>query len=149
MMGAMMGVMTLNTALAATITVLVGVALLGAPPAASVDTTPQGVVHASGTVRCADGQWAPIADAGHEPFGIQKVEALSDRVRVWYAEPMTQVRVGLVQVDDTYTRDGYAAGASVGLSYTDLWFARYGKPVGTSPLCLKGSNVWLEIRSAG
>jgi hypothetical protein len=122
-------------------------AALVVQPANSV-TSSEGVTHAAGAIQCGvNGVWGAISNDVHVPYGVGKVEVVSGRVRVWYTEPMTQVRVALVTPDETYTQKGVEVGASVGLRYTDLMFSRYGKAVAPGDVCFKSSNAWMEIKS--
>lgn len=99
----------------------------------------------SGTMRwVSPTEWATICDDGHEPTGIARVERRADRVRVHY--DFTASKVGSLQVtpDEQFASASVRVGASVGLSYADVFFYMSGTaPVDPALLTKKSANVWL------
>lgn len=135
---------------------LAGVALLAGfstgvavdPPAIepmpAVEVCEPGIV--SGTIRWVDRtSWIVLDDAGHTPTGISHVELRADRVRVHYT--FDSASVGSLQVtpDESFSSAGVRTGASVGLSFADVFFymGTSATPVNPSLLSKSGANVWI------
>ncbi|MBZ2197278.1 hypothetical protein [Occultella gossypii] len=74
--------------------------------------------------------WGVISDATHTSTGVASVETMADRVRVHY--DFTGLRVSSLQAttDETITEHGITAGASVGVSYADIYLYRAGEGIG-------------------
>jgi len=98
----------------------------------------------SGTIRWASKtRWTVLTDAGHQPTGLSRVEVRKDRIRVHYG--FTAAKVGSLQAtpDETYTAANVRVGASVGLTYVDLFFYKGTKRLNPATLSHKGANVWI------
>jgi hypothetical protein len=93
-------------------------------------------------IRGANGVFAVIDDEGHEPIGVERVETLPDRVRVWHA-PQARIHYADAGEDETYTRNGITAGGSFALDHVDVFFARNGAPITPAAACQSWSNVAL------
>lgn len=91
--------------------------------------------------------WATIDDAGHTPIGIGGVQIVaSDRVRVSYTQEAEKVVTFSVTVDEAFAAAGVRCGASVGLTYADIFFymGTSQTPVNPGLLSRAGANVWLH-----
>jgi len=101
----------------------------------------------SGTIRWVNSTtWEPVADAGHTPTGITSVTVLSDRVRVNYDFTAEKVSSFQATPDEAFASADVRVGASVGLTYADIFFymPAYGStPVNPALLSKAGANVWL------
>lgn len=97
-------------------------------------------------LRCDSGRWGAIDDGAHQPIGVAKVETMPDRVRVHHAAPLTAIHGCSCDTDETYAKAGLAAGASVGLDYTDVFITDgTGKYRDPATLAMSYSNVWLAV----
>jgi hypothetical protein len=117
--------------------------LAGAGAAASTTTTAPNTPDVQGTLRCVGGVYSPLNDAGHASHNIGSVVTGSDRITIYYTTPMTKVGSMQVTTDETYTINGYAAGASVGLDKAVIFLARNGVKVSPASACIASSNIWL------
>jgi hypothetical protein len=98
-----------------------------------------------GALRCTNGAFAPIVDAGHATSGIAGVTTTSTYIEVRYTRRMAKVGFLQVTADETYAVNGSTFGASVGLDRTRILVARYGKQVSPKAACaLPNSNIWLS-----
>jgi hypothetical protein len=98
-----------------------------------------------GTIRWANRyQWALVDDRAHTPYGTSHVLVLKDRVRIFYEFGAAEVRDFSVTVDDEFASADVRVGASVGLTYADVFFfmGNSKKRVNPSLLSKKGANVW-------
>lgn len=88
--------------------------------------------------------WATIDDAGHGPSGIASVETTTTYVRVHFTFTATRVGSCAVTPDEAFARD-VRTGASVGVSYLDIYFWMGTNTVPTNPALLSraGANVWI------
>ncbi|MEV8029283.1 hypothetical protein [Cellulosimicrobium funkei] len=102
--------------------------------------------HIAGTIRWqSPTSWATVHDTGHEPEGIREVQVLRDRVRVHYTFTASKVAALQVTPDESLTAADVRCGASVGLSYSDIFCYLSGQtsPVNPALLTRKGGNIWL------
>lgn len=97
------------------------------------------------------GGWTYLRTGGHVSVGYTEVECLSNgQLEVRY-EPLAAVASAWVSPDETLTRRGILAGASVGLTYSRILFTRVtdAGPVAVScaSSTLRGdvANVWLGL----
>lgn len=101
----------------------------------------------SGTIRWVNSTtWTVLDDAGHTPTGIASVQVMADRVRVNYTFTAEKVSSFQATPDESFASADVRVGASVGLSYTDVFFymPSYGaSPVPPKLLSKAGANVWL------
>jgi hypothetical protein len=100
----------------------------------------------SGTIRWVSStQWIVLDDAGHTPTGISSVTLLPDRVRVNYNFTATKVSSLQVTPDEAFSSASVRVGASVGLTYADIYFymGTSQTPVNPALLSKSGANVWL------
>ena len=90
--------------------------------------------------------WGLIDNTTHTPYGVSRVEVRKDRVRIHFAFKASQVRDFTVGVDEGYASANVRVGASVGLSYTDVFFymGSSSKPVNPAQLSRAGANVWFS-----
>ncbi|WP_060920999.1 hypothetical protein [Microbacterium paraoxydans] len=98
-----------------------------------------------GTIRWANRyQWALVDDRAHASYGTSHVLVLKDRVRIFYEFGAAEVRDFSVTVDDEFASADVRVGASVGLTYADVFFfmGNSKKRVNPSLLSKKGANVW-------
>lgn len=139
-----------KTILAASLGAILGagaVTALPAPETAPVVVEQPAVGTISGTIRWASpSTWTTVHDAGHEPVGIESIQVLRDRLRVHYT--FDAAKVGSVQVtpDEQFTAANVRCGASVGLSYADVFCYMPGSstPVDPGRLTRKGGNIWVS-----
>lgn len=100
-----------------------------------------------GTIRWVNSTtWTVLNDAGHKPVGISSVQLFADRVRVHHTFTANKVRSFQATSDEAFASADVRVGASVGLTYTDIYFymPSYGStPVPPSLLSKAGANVWL------
>lgn len=118
------------------------------PPAPVVTAVPEPELRlVSGTIRWASStQWVVLDDAAHTSEGIESVQLLADRVRVHYTFDGEKVSSLQVTSDEAFTSANVRVGASVGLSYADVFFymPSYGsRPVPPALLSKQGANVWI------
>lgn len=98
-----------------------------------------------GTIRWVNRyQWGVVDDRAHTPYGTSHVLVLKDRVRIFYEFGAAEVRDFSVTVDDEFASADVRVGASVGLTYADVFFfmGNSKKRVNPSLLSKKGANVW-------
>ena len=138
-----------QSAIATAIGITIGATATNLPAhdPAPVVVEQQATARVSGTIRWqSPTTWAPIHDAGHEPVGIKDVQVLRDRLRVRYDFTAAKVVELQVTPDESFTAANVRCGASVGLSYTDVFCYMPGKstPVDPSLLTRKGGNIWLS-----
>jgi hypothetical protein len=131
----------MKTRLAAVAAAVVA-ALAVATAATGSTTTAPNTPDVQGAIRCTNGTYSVIRDAGHTPRGITSVVTSSDRVTVYYTPQPT---VGSMQVtmDETYVVNGYTVGASVGRDRAVLFLAKGGVKVAPARACLAYSNIWI------
>lgn len=133
----------MNARTGSTVGALVALAAFGVATTCSATTaTTAPPMYLSAAVRCSGGTWSAINDAAHSPYGVTGVTSTSAYVRVAHAHID---HVGSVQAtaDETYAQADVVVGASVGLDYVELRFAKAGVAVNPSTLCTAYSNVWL------
>jgi hypothetical protein len=110
-------------------------------------TEEQCIAPVSGTIRWVDPTtWEAITDAGHEPTGIASVELMANRVRIHHDFTATKVSSVQVTPDEAFASVAVRTGASVGLTYTDVFFylpATGSTPVNPALLTKAGANVWV------
>lgn len=85
----------------------------------------------------ASGEWAVIADAGHAPRGIERVESDGATVTVYFSGEGSVVTF-IAVADESMVRAGYAVGASVGTDRATLSI----EPAPEYPLS-PSANIWL------
>lgn len=78
----------------------------------------------AGAVRKVGSSWELISDAAHRPQGISSVSTTSTSIRISHATPagkrISRVVSLVVAPDETLAIEGISAGASVGLTYSDI-----------------------------
>ncbi len=91
-------------------------------------------------------QWEALTDGGHQPVGVAKVDVYSDRVRVHYSDPVAKVVTFAATVDESFAAAGVRCGASVGLSYADIYFymGTPQAPVDPRLLSRASANAWIS-----
>ncbi len=71
----------------------------------------------AGVIRCVDEKgWFAINDGGHTPLNIAKIEVVNGNIVVHYAFKASKIYTFIVTPDETFAREGYFVGSSVGLS---------------------------------
>lgn len=119
--------------------------VLGFAPTVTAPAEP-GIATVSGTIRWeSPTSWMVLDDAGHTPTGIASVELLRDRVRVHYDFRASKVSSLQVTPDDAFAAASVRVGASVGFTYTDVFFYMGSSQTPVSPALLtkRGGNVWI------
>lgn len=101
----------------------------------------------AGTIRwTSPTTWAVLTDAGHAPVGLDRVDVLPDRLRVHYTFTADKVHALQVSPDEQFTSASVRCGASVGLSYADVFCYMPGSstPVDPALLTKPGGNLWVS-----
>lgn len=124
-------------------------ALCVPPPTeeAPASTVTQTAAEVAGTIRwVSPTQWVALDNAGHTPVGISHVTVLADRVRVHYTFVADKVHVMHVTPDEAFTSASVRCGASVGLTYADVYCYMPGAstPVDPSLLTKANGNIWIS-----
>lgn len=104
-------------------------------------------VSVMGTIRWTSStSWVALTDAGHQPQGIASVQVLPSRVRVYYETAVSKVGVCSVTPDEGFAATNVRVGASVGLSYLDVFFYQgtSSTPLSPATLSKRGANVWVD-----
>lgn len=128
-----------TTALIAASAIIASTAILTPTLATATEETGPSI---SAAIRCTNGQWAPINDAGHASKGITKVVAGTKYITIYHTD---LGHVGSMQVtaDYDYNNLGITAGASVGTTYSRVNFSRAGKPISPASACQDWTNIWI------
>lgn len=134
---------------------LLGVALTGVAaitiPAAAISSSAQAdagspTLTMTAVIRCSNGVFSTIEDAGHRAFGVKSVSTLSDRVRVYYDVPLAAYGTAFADPDETYTINNIDTGASGALDHMDIFIAKDGVKLTPSQACISGANIWIETK---
>lgn len=94
--------------------------------------------------------WAAIADSGHEPLNTSTPTIVSsNRLRIPYTFTASKVISVSVTVDEAFAgagSGGVRVGASVGLTYLDVYFyiGTSSTPVDPGALSTAGANIWVQ-----
>lgn len=72
-------------------------------------------------LRNTGGGWSILSNSGHEPSNCLSITTFPDHIQVNYG--VTASRVGAINVspDETFAQQGLRAGASVGLSFSNVY----------------------------
>lgn len=70
--------------------------------------------------------WYIISDTDHKPLGVSTVDTNSDHIRVHYDFTANDVHTLVAAPDETYILSDVQVGASIGLSYANIYFKRVG-----------------------
>ena len=105
-------------------------------------------LHAAGVIRCIQGDWYILNDAGHESYNLTDVSSDSARVLVSYP-PMTKIVSAWVNPDETYAKHKIMTGVSVGLDQAAIQFAKSNSTtevvLNPAGLGYASSNVWFGV----
>jgi len=90
--------------------------------------------------------WGFVDNASHTPYGVSRVEVRADRVRIHFPFAASQVRDFSATVDEAFASSGVRVGASVNLSYADVFFymGTSTKAVDPRKLSKANANVWFS-----
>lgn len=145
-----------TTALAASLTALaVVLGLVGGATHASAPTKPVGFaaitaadlnVEYAGAIRCTNGVWETIEDAGHAPVGITSVSATSTYVQVNHVH-VDKVVLAQYTPDNDFPLNGIVVtGASGGLDFDRVYFMKNGALTSPATACAATAwgNVWVD-----
>ena len=134
--------MTNRTALLATASLTAAVAFFAGQATSSAV---QSEVHYGGAIRCTNGVWGTIEDAGHQSEGITSVTATSTYVQVNHTH-VDKVRTAMYGWDNDYPMNGfYVTGASGGTDFDRFYFLKNGSRVDPATACdLAYTNVWVD-----
>lgn len=78
--------------------------------------------HVCGAARFDGTNWTLIDDADHTPLNIESITDISGGgFRITYSKAATEVRTLVATPDEAYARWGMGSGASVGLTYSDVY----------------------------
>ena len=75
----------------------------------------------AGTIRNKGNGWEIIANSEHKPLNLYSVSCDTLRIKITYTQIASQVITLLLSPDETFSRRGYLAGASVGLSFSYIY----------------------------
>lgn len=97
------------------------------------------------------GTWAPLSDSGHTPLGFGSISKGTDFLRIYYGFNAKKVVTFSATLDESFSGSSakIAVGASVGLTYADLYFY-FHNGTGTPPpqdpnaLTTPNGNVWIH-----
>lgn len=105
-------------------------------------------LHAAGVIRCVNGVWEILDDAGHTPYNLTGISANTTRVLVTYPE-ITKIVTAFAETDETYVKYKITSGASVGLSQMAIQMGKTNSPSDglINPLTAgySSSNIWLGV----
>lgn len=109
---------------------------------------PSGTFDVYGVIRNVGSGFFFIDDATHAPENFASISTVngsstSGYVRVTYSQTASKVGSLVVTADETFTKQGYAAGASVGVSYADIHFAQNGSAVSPNSISSSNGNFWI------
>lgn len=80
------------------------------------------IVHVAGALRIfEDHKWNFIRDNLHEPINSKSVEVIDDHIRVNFTFTANKIGTLLVNVDEQYASLGMICGASIDLSYANIY----------------------------
>lgn len=140
---------TKRALVAATVIGALGLGLAAVLPRA--EATAPTLVYSIGTVRPASvgGAWATIANAQHAPQNLGAVTCPPNgNLTIALGAPLTQVVGSAVMTDETWSREGIIAGASVGLTDVTVYFTRLtpAGPVAVPCGAMDATgNLWVQI----
>jgi hypothetical protein len=127
-------------------TTLVAAAIAVPATTAAIQSCQDVVV--SGTIRWQNSStWVVIEDSTHHSNGIASIDVKKDRLRINLS--FTAATIGSVQVtpDERFAASSVRVGASVALSFIDVFFymPKYGTtPVSPAKLTSANANVWIS-----
>lgn len=96
-----------------------------------------------GTIRNSGGGWVVINDTDHKPENIASVADMGSFVRLTYGKTASKVGTLVITPDEVYAQSGRAAGASVGLSYADIYFSENGVAKTPAQVASTWGNFWI------
>jgi hypothetical protein len=72
-------------------------------------------IEVAGAIRCTGNQrWFAISDEVHVPINIDRIEVKNGAIVVYYTFTASRIHMFIVTPDETFSRAGFFAGASVG-----------------------------------
>jgi hypothetical protein len=106
-------------------------------------------VDVSGTIRSlALDSWMVLNNSNHAPVNILSVVSYPTYIRVYYTFTARKVHFLIATTDDTFAGSGYFIGASVGLSYSNIFIYKMVGGVMTivNPQMISsgGGNIWIH-----
>lgn len=102
-----------------------------------------GTFEVFGAIRNNGTGWSKIQDSEHQPLNIDTVTDMGSFVRITYGKTASKVGTLLITPDETYAQSGHTAGASVGLSYADIYFAQNGVAKTPAQVSATWGNFWI------
>lgn len=103
-----------------------------------------------GTARPTNGTWALIRNAEHQSQGLDSVwcDSATGFLIVYYDSAFTKIAGSAVMTDEWWSSEGIIAGASVGLSYSVIYFTRLTDDGPQALSCATidpEGNVWIQV----
>ena len=80
--------------------------------------------------------WYIISDSDHHPKGVTSVAMHSDHITLNYDFTAKEVHTFVTVVDETYILSDLLVGASVGMTFADIYFKRVGTAGWLNPASL-------------
>lgn len=118
----------------------------------SAAATPPVLTWNIGTARPASvgGAWSFVNSGPHVPqgFGTPTCNATTGVLTVPYLTPLTTIVGSSVMTDEDWSREGIMVGASVGTTYTDLYFTKVtasGVVIQSCATIDAVGNVWIQV----
>ena len=87
--------------------------------------------------------WQLIPGGSHDDINISTVVADSTKIRVTYTFTATKAVVGMATPDETFINGNYATGASVGLTFMDIYIAQAGVAKNPTTTNIANANIWI------
>lgn len=105
-------------------------------------------ISVSGTIRSTSlDNWTVLNNSEHEPTNILSVKSFPGYVRINYTFTASKVHYLIATPDETFAGRGYIIGASVGLSYSNIYIYKYINGVVTlidpQTIASSGGNIWI------
>ena len=93
------------------------------------------------------GAWHILDDEGHMSMGIRNISEDNDRIIIYFDFVASKVQTFVITPDETFSRLGLQAGASVGLDKAVIYLSKIenGVVVPVNPLTIsdKDGNFWI------
>ena len=97
--------------------------------------------------RVAPSPWYMINDGGHSPIGIKAVTEDEEKITIEYTFTSTKINSFCVTVDETFAKEGYLVGASVGNHFARIYLSKIENgnvmPIDPSTVSNSLGNLWI------
>lgn len=100
----------------------------------------------SGTIRNSGNGWEVLSDSAHTPINVKSVVIENGVIKINYTFTAKAVGSLIVTPDETFMKEGYKAGSSVGLTYSYIYIGKEGTTSFVDPNTLVSArgNFWFQ-----